>query len=94
MWTAEEYDRIISTLEEPEIEDVEEIVEVVPENLFTDISGQSDEEDECDSEEIDSDDNEAVEVVVNKRGLKSVCPLNILRSFHCVNGFPLGTPSK
>ena len=94
LWTAEEYDRITSTLEEPEIEDVEEIVQVVPENLFTEISGQSDEEDECDSEEVDSDDNEAVEVVVNKRGLKSVCPLNILRSFHCVNGFPLGTPSK
>ena len=93
LWTAEEYDRIGSTLQEPEIEDDEEIV---PENLFTEMSGQSDEEDEGDSDEVDSDDNEAVEVetVINKRGLKSVCPLNVLASFHCVNGFPLGTHSK
>ena len=40
---------------------------------------------EDDSDDEDSDNG----AVVDTRGLKSECPLNVLESFHCINGFPL-----
>ena len=43
-----------------------------------------------DSDDEDSDDEDSDDgAVVDTRGLKSVCPLNVLESFHCINGFPL-----
>ena len=87
-WSVEEYDEIVRTarLEALDVDDADEADEggvgivVDRENLFT----EYDDEDESDSEsERDGD-----EALVQRRGLNSECPLNILQSFHAVNGFP------
>ena len=54
---------------------------------------ESDEESDATDDDIEDDDNEgspedsSVEII-NKWGLKSMCPLNVLQSFHCVRSFP------
>ena len=91
-WSVEEYDRIIQTsnLEETEAEDPSESVEVNPDNLFTEDS----DEDESDLVGSDFEDEGANDMeideenIVNKRGIKSECCLNVLASFHSVEGFP------
>ena len=84
-WTVEEYDDICDSLVE-DMEVREDSVNIVVEaqNLFTEYVSESDEND---SSPDSSDESESE--TVGTRGLKSRCPLNVLRSFHAVTGFPL-----
>ena len=68
---------------------------MVPQNLFTGLSSYSakDDDDETDHSDQNSDrDNDDRDIAENRfantRGLKTECPLNVLDSFHCVDGFP------
>ena len=82
-WTVQEYDSIISSIEDQEMtEDVEDVVEM--ESL---IAADEDDFDDEGSEDGE-DDNDGEEGIIDNRWIKSRCPLNILQSFHCVNGFP------
>ena len=78
-WSVVEYNNIVSSLDTLNIQQPP-VIEVDPENLFTDSLDVESDNSECDLE------NE--EEVVSARGLKTDCPFNVLSSFHCVNGFP------
>ena len=84
-WSVEEYDEIIRSarLEAVDVDDEGEVsTDINQENLFTEF-------DSGDSESADSDIVEDEEVdILQTRGLKIECPLNVLESFHCVDGFP------
>jgi hypothetical protein len=91
-WSVEEYDRICASMRE-EIEDEPEMaitpVEVNDANLFGEFPDDTDE-----SFDSDTDSNEDVsDEEIDRRGLKSECPFNILQSFHSVTSFPLGKVS-
>ena len=81
-WTVQEYDTIANSLESQETSaEVEYVIDV----------GEAEEDDfeDDESEEDEDEDNDvADDEILNKWGMKSVCPLNVLQSFHCVNGFP------
>ena len=79
-WTPAEYDHISERLEK-ETDDEDLVEEVQQGNLFTEF------ETENISSGNDSDEDEVIEDL-NLRGVKSVCPLNSLASFHCVTSFP------
>ena len=81
-WTVQEYDTITSRMEQ-QPEDVLQTEEPDHGNLFTDDRSDN----EVGSSTEDSDDGQ-VEPIRNTRGIKSVCPLNVLSSFHCVSSFP------
>ena len=85
-WSEDEYNKIVNRLDQ-EVEDEagNEVVEVTPGNLFTEGDPNSDlnSSDDPDSSEFGSD-----EEIVNKRGVKAECPLNILESFHSIKCFP------
>ena len=88
-WTTNEYDNITKNLPQ-EREELESLtVEIQEENLFTefdsDSGGDSGSNIDTDVEERDSDSEVSI---VNSRGVKSVCPLNVLSSFHSVTSFP------
>ena len=59
-----------------------EVLEVDSENLFTDegLQGHEESSDSADSESDDEVDDD----VLDKRGIKSSCPLNVLDSFHSI----------
>ena len=85
-WTVYEYDEIVRVARlAVEDEGGEEMdIEIDQENLFTDLDSDYDESDESDVSENDAD----AAAVIETRGLKTECPLNVLESFHCVEGFP------
>ena len=85
-WTVNEYDEIVRVARlAVEDEGGEEMdIEIDQENLFTDLDSDNDESDESDESENDAD----AAAVIQTRGLKTECPLNVLESFHCVEGFP------
>ena len=99
-WTTKEYDAIVSKL--APLDTADEVDDIVSaEDMFAPDSDQDSEEDsgdtdddddEEDDEEDDDEEDEAeeddMEDEIDTRGVKSRCPLNILQSFHCVNGFP------
>ena len=92
-WSVEEYDRICAN-EEMDIEDTDPTpaAEITEDTVFRDFQSVDVESDSStfDSDDEDSDDEDSDDgAVVDTRGLKSVCPLNVLESFHCINGFPL-----
>ena len=75
-----EYNNITENLEVES--DQEEMTEEVNEgNLFEDLVNENNENDN------DSDEDEIREKI-NLRGVKAVCPLNTLSSFHSVTSFP------
>ena len=82
-WTVDEYDEIIrvARLESEEESDEDVNIEIDQENLFTDCESDYDESDE-------SENDEDAAAVIETRGLKIECPLNVLESFHCIQGFP------
>ena len=86
-WSIQEYDSVVAALDENdqmEIGDCQlgEIENNIYENNAYDSSGDS-----SDDEDGGSECSEA-EVVENMWGVKSLCPLNELDSFHCIEGFP------
>ena len=92
-WTVDEYDAIISNLEPvgdgaANEGDHRDLVSV--DNLFVPDSDESYEDADTDSEVDITEDAEVIAVAENidRRGVKSRCPLNTLQSFHCVGGFP------
>ena len=94
-WSVAEYDQIIKTLDD-EVEEGnmswDEDVEAG--NLFTvsdqqlDVVDVESNSDNADSDRDDASDTDGEAEDLNKRGIKSVCPLNVLDSFHSVHGFP------
>ena len=79
-WSVAEYDNITDNLVVDS--DHEEMIEEVNEgNLFGDLANENSENEE------DSDEDENIERI-NLRGVKAVCPLNTLTSFHSVTSFP------
>ena len=86
-WTVEEYDSIVSRFGQEEAEDEAEDI-VMVENLFT---PDSDEETEVDDEGVDEyvEEDDDTDEEIDDRGVKSRCPMNILRSFHCISSFPM-----
>ena len=74
-WTVSEYDQIVNTFKETDHSSDDE----VDDDLNLDLS--SDDSDLATEKATDGD-------YLNSRGLKSMCPLNVLSSFHCINGFP------
>ena len=92
-WSVEEYNRVCAT-EEMDIEDTDPTpaAEITEDTVFKDFLSVDVESDSStlDSDDEDSDDEDSDNgAVVDTRGLKSECPLNVLESFHCINGFPL-----
>ena len=94
LWTAEEYNEICASLEtdvdemDDEIESNDAVdVDVNEDNLFTEFETLESEDSEADSEDNEEDMYED-ETVLDKRGVKSECPLNVLQSFHSTSGFP------
>ena len=72
-----------------EQEDVQNVV--IEEDEDQDDVSEDEEDELSDGESDDGDDDEDendVQEVDNKWGLKRVCPLNVLKAFHCVTGFP------
>ena len=82
-WSEHEYDRIVQSIDNEEEEsEPPQIEDVNPENLF---SGDEESDiEQSDSADSDSEDNisDSEDRILNKRGIKSKCPLNILTSFH------------
>ena len=91
-WTAAEYDTVALALERHEsIEEVDNVIEI--DDRADDDACELDEEDDYEDDDEDTDDGEEEDlpgVINEKGGIKSLCPLNVLQSFHCVNGFPPG----
>lgn len=90
LWSVQEYDRIVEALED-ELE-VSQTAEFESSGLAS-----SEQEEEDDSADSDDDESEADQAdhsefdqgePLDKRGIKSSCPLNVLESFHSVWGFP------
>ena len=82
-WSNQEYDNIALSLKQPET------ILTVENVIFPAEVEDSDEDDESDEgeEESDEDSDEDTEHIENW-GVKSLCPLNVLQSFHCVSGLP------
>ena len=80
-WTVDEYDAIAQSLENEEEVPVHVQTVVTSENLF-------DEFDEPDPDCESESDDEEQEDGRDQRGLKSVCVLNSLESFHCIHSMP------
>ena len=97
-WTPAEYDRVCSDILSEESEESETYCPVSSENLFTAAVSDDDSNEESDNEEDvpavnNSDDSEFDEggdstSELRSYGLRRRCPLNVLKSFHCVLGFP------
>ena len=91
-WSVVEYDRIVQTFAEDPVEELDIEEEVVADNLFTQQNQNLEEpSDSSDSEvdtdgEGDTDGSDSDRTVLNPQGLNSQCPLNVLDSFHCVQG--------
>ena len=81
-WTKEEYEDIVRSL--PVVETAESIVE---NEIFT-LTDDSDEESLDDDTDTENEEEKEPEDQVEKWGIKSRCPLNVLQAFHCVGGFP------
>ena len=89
-WTVSEYDKVAKSLARQDTDqEVEEIIENFDNDNEEEHNDYEDDEEDDDDEEEEDDVHEEDEVH-NKWGIKSDCPLNILQSFHCVNGFPPG----
>ena len=82
-------------------DDIVPAIDVNVDNLFTEFESEvlgsdesaagsdfDDEMNDGDDDEDDEVDEDEDEVVLDKRGIKSECPLNVLSSFHSVFGFP------
>ena len=83
-WTREEYDSITKGMGQ-RTGDLSILEEVDEANLFTlDGEESTNESDVSTEENIDTEE----ELASNTRGVKSLCPFNVLSSFHCVSGFP------
>ena len=89
LWSIEEYDEICNYMfnDNNEAGNNSADIEVDAENLFTEFTSESEESD-VESEDHSVMDAETDEDILS-RGLKSRCSLNVLQSFHAVNGFPL-----
>ena len=85
----QEYDNIARSIEMPELVEEDETSRY-PGN----IEGENDDSDSDTDIEEDSDDSDDSDIQsqndeqVETWGVKSVCPLNVLSSFHSVGGFP------
>ena len=88
-WTLEEYDRIAASL--PHVESFEDDdggnASLGEFDLFNE-AGDGSDVDTDDEDEDSSENSDEDEPVRDDRGVKSLCPLNVLQSFHCVTGFP------
>ena len=82
-WTKEEYNQIVESLDEDQPNIHSEDVEVDAENMFT-AEGLEGNEESSDSADSESDNEGDHDDVINKRGIKSSCPLNVLDSFHSI----------
>ena len=91
-WTVREYDSIVGNLElNDTADDISDTV--LAEDLFASDSDEDSDEDLGDTEDDDDEEDEGeedddIEEEIDNRGVKSKCPLNVLQSFHCVDGFP------
>ena len=77
-WTVQEYDSIAGRLPQQETDEIEEQV-LLP--------AEGSDDDESDDDVSESEDEEEEEVDIETWGVKSLCPLNVLQSFHCTEGF-------
>ena len=86
-WTEQEYNTIVEHLEPVVLEVNPAIEEEVDEdNLFTEF--ELDNEENANQAGTDSGEENSDEEIIESRGVKSVCPLNVLSSFHCITSFP------
>ena len=77
-WTELEYDQIVQSLDNEE-DEIEDTFLVEDDRICSE--SEIELSDSADSD-TDADMSEGEEVIINKRGLNSKCPLNVLQSFH------------
>ena len=93
LWSVEEYDEIVRKARldaldvgvDDEVDEGGDGDEMNQESLFREYN---DEDDESESGGEGLSEGDGDEAAFQRRGLNSECPLNILQSFHAVNGFP------
>ena len=85
-WTVREYDRIASQLRSNGTDSAVSDQDVTENNLFdlhVEDAGSASEDELDDGLPSEDEDNQ----IIKQRGVKSECPLNLLKSFHSVNCF-------
>ena len=91
-WTEEEYDTIAAAIEAKKAENMSLDVMDQCDSDGGSSSNEMQEEEICDgdtSDEDSSEENSLYDIdAENSYGINGMCPLNVLKSFHCTTGFP------